>query len=163
MHSPGRFSKGFLGSGISRNLFAYSFPKPICPEMQLWVSVWGQSLPTYPFKLPSSHFAEEIHASVQPSLIIIVICCSGLENPVRRAKGQLETRYLGSRIPCGFCVCHGVLHRNGHGGGSKVRLHWEVLTSNILENEAVRVTTFHMSTHISSISDLSSLRKSPFG
>lgn len=90
---------------------AYSFPKRICPEMHLWVSVLGQSLPTYPFKLPSSHFGEEMHASVQPSPIIIVIRCSGLEKPVGRAKGQLETRHLGTRIPWVLCVPRGPARR----------------------------------------------------
>ena len=117
--------------------------------MHLWVSVLGQSLPTYPFKLPSSHFAEEMHASVQPSPIIIVIRCSGLEKPVGRAKGQLETRHLGTRIPWVLCMLWGPARRWSQwwkqGAPALGGPHFQHLVK--------WVTTFHMTTHISSISD----------
>ena len=139
--------------GVCLQIQCALFPQPDLPR-DAPVSVGVRPAPSHlPFHIAFLPFCRSNHASVQPSLMMIVICCSGLEKPVRRAKGQLETWHLGTRIPCGFRVCHRVLHRNGHGGGSKVRLRWEVLTFNILENEAVRVTTFHMTTHISSISD----------
>lgn len=107
----GRFSKGFLGSGILRNVFADSvrtLPQPgNLPEMHLWVLVLGQPL-HLPFHIAFLPFCRSNHASVQPSLMIIVICCSGLEKLCTQGKGTARNMASGHQDPLWvLCVPQG--------------------------------------------------------